>query len=77
MLPQKEFYLVTTDTGAACQLGHPAQDAENRFPNRETAEAAAVDAWPSAAADVLYVVQMIRTTVAEIKGTTEVTVTSV
>lgn len=76
MLPNKEFYLVMNDAGATCMFGDPNQDGDGRFPNRESATAAAT-ANVGMDGEMLYVVHAVRTVVTTVSGTTQVTVTPV
>lgn len=75
MLPNKEFYLVMNDSAAVMALGDPAQDSDGRFPNQETATAAAARAWSVQDGQNLYVVHAVRTVVSTVAGTAQVTVT--
>lgn len=77
MLPNKEFYLIMNDSGAVMALGDPAQDGDGRFPNFETAAAAAQNSWTVQDGQELYVVHAVRTVVATVNGKTDVTVTPV
>jgi len=77
MLPNKEFYLVMNDAGSSMALGAPGQDADGRFPNYELAAAAAQNSWSTQDGQTMYIVHAVRTVVATVSGTTNITVTPV
>lgn len=76
MLENREWYAICNEAGAVVITPSTAQDADGRFPNRETAEAAAAAAY-EAMKEELYVVSVVRTTVACVTGSMQVVVTPV
>lgn len=77
MLENREFWLVMNKAGSVLVFGDPAADAEGRYPNRETAEASVERSGALRDGETLYIVKSLRTIVAEVTGTTSITITPV
>lgn len=77
MLANRDWFLVTDETGVGMALGDPHQDANGWFPNGETATAAASTACGNDPSTMLYVVHCSRTVVSTVTGSMQVVVTPV
>lgn len=77
MLQDTEFYLVQDAAGRSMYMGHPAQDSDGRFPNAETATAAACMCGSIGDGETVYVTRHVRTVVKTVARNTEVTISQV